>query len=446
MDYDIEHVNPNSKGDDSQQPSTDSGNRMLAIAGLFFVVALCCFGTSMFMAMSEEPTETLVEEEATPAENEATDFAMDDAEPTPNLLPLPTIPPEPTEPPCDPMDCPTLIGFISYEMQESTTYTRTNFMACPYSNVLLNATGQYYYLIISASYDFPGDPSGRLGRFLVERADYKCRFPVLYLNRFEPFDQDLPENKIVRVDGQENLYGGSSSQGATFGLPIPTDTPTARLSIMPKTNPLAGNTPPPFTTPTPTVTPTPETPVNVQGMISLVDSCLQTNYSVSTTSGELLILFDGAEMPPLGYQNSVSLVGYETYACNRLAIRATKATYENPTATPYALSGGSSGSIPATPTPTPQKFSGFGSVDWQESGCGAYTVMLSADNGKAYFLELDSFNVDDYGKSRAFVRGSFFDVEGCRDGVLIIDSIEFIEATATPEEEFEDLGLDQWGN
>ncbi len=442
MEYDVEKIDPTQNQSQLLKRPTSNRAMMAFIAVMLFGCGLCGFFSWRSSSSTPEPTPTVELAQTLP------DGEQVIANVPPNETPMPLPTPEPPTPtptntaiPCDPAKCPSLIGLITYEYilragqptpiaSDPRTYTQ---MFCPYSNIVLDTTGQRFYLVLDQNYRFPGDPTSRLGQFLIELTDMPgCHYPVALLRDYYPFDQNVPSAPMTRV-GE-----GYQQPGLNLGLQIatPTATPSADSPF---------NKPPMYyNTPLATATPTPPQLTNVTGRLTTISNCVTSNFGIATTSGELAVIFDfGAEMPPLGYNGEITLIGQQTQLCNRAAIKVTKAIYQaTPTPLPFMPPATPKPSEPTrtpTPSPTPQTIRLTGVIMGNVEGCTVTDVGFT-NRGQFYYLILDSLAMQQSGE--ATVLGQLGN--DCPGQTIRVTQISF-STTPTPEagptvELFDDVG------
>lgn len=198
--------------------------------------------------------------------------------------------------------------------------------------------------------------------------------------------------------------------------------------------------------PLPTASPTAAAMVNFYGTIQQAEGCWDSSFSLATTGGEYILIFDGADLPsgaePFGKQAYIQ--GQPTTACDRLALRV-KASQYIPTVTPPPTTAPKADSPSHTPTPTatPIKMTISGQFKAAAAGCEITSYGIQTDSRFAYLL-FDSLSLPTEGDTIT-IRG-FLDESICpMDALRVVD---FAIATPTPTptgEKHEDLGLDQWG-
>jgi len=388
----VEKIDPNGEIIESSTPGSNSSLTGMLMVSMVLLMACAC--SSWFLWSSEDPeAEAITEATTEPTRDAPADPPVAFTEPTntpaipPTPLPSPT--PRFTSTPVDPDMYPSLVGWVQYEhiiTAGASPVTPTNdieiytHIPCQYSNIILNATGQLFYLILEPGYQFSGDPTQRLGQFQVKkRTDLKCKYPVLSLIQDYPFDQNVSIFPTRIVNAQ----------------PVATTPPITRTGR-----------PMPMPTP-PTVTPQ---PINVIGHLTAISDCLVSNFGIATTSGELIILFAGAELPSrddLGHD--IILVGTKTTVCSRTAIKATQAIYDRKTVLAQIGSFDSPSinqptKTPTfTPTPTPTRSMQKTGLIYTASGCQLSDKAFTSQDEYFYLLFDSAMYIED---GEATIHGS----------------------------------------
>jgi hypothetical protein len=445
LNYDIEEIDPNNKttvtDDDDKSPNFAM---RWAVVGLLTVGLLCSCGAYFASGSTATPTPDPIAALATTQGDAAAAQAADKAKPTTFALPKPveatnTPAPTPTETaiPCAPEDCPSIIGFITFEYlvyggMKPITDAVTTHEPCKFSNIMLNSSNQLSYLIVD-NYRFPGDPTSRLGQFFMKRTDKKCKYPVFQLLDYYPFDQNIPAQKMVKV--------GETYQEVNddpFNLKINTPTPETLLGhgnagqVNP--NPMYYNTPLASPSPTPT------TLANYFGYMTAISNCNESTFGIATSGGEMVVAFSPmAELPPLGYRDEATLIGQQDSICGRNGIRVSKAIYRQantPTpAMPVQPTQPRSTREPtatATPSPTPPSVRLTGQVVLNQNGC-FNTDVAFYNRGNYYYLIFE--NGEEVEAGQATVMGKLLavdDPQRCESGDTILVSRLIPVPTPTP--------------
>lgn len=181
---------------------------------------------------------------------------------------------------------------------------------------------------------------------------------------------------------------------------------------------------------------------NFYGRIALIDECEQTNFALDTGERLLLIIFDGATLPPIDQPatNQAILTGQLDSICNRAAIRATAAQYLAPTSTPapavVAAAAASNPKPTNTPHPTwtPAPITLAGRFLDDAQGCDFSNFALRADNGRFYFLSIGGYANLENASERATVLGKWHhqhsdDDDGNCDSYIEVSQIHFAPTT-----------------